>query len=70
MLNEAGLVYDTDYTCCAYVHDEQQFSVIPQEAERVRDLIVKAAPMAGDYYNFRVPITAAGDIGNSWADTH
>ena len=52
------------------MHDEQQFSVIPQEAERVRDLIVKAAPIAGDYYNFRVPITAAGDIGKSWAETH
>ena len=70
LLDDAGLTYDRDYTRCAYVHDEQQFSVLPQEAERVRDLIVKAAPMAGDYYNFRVPITAAGDIGQSWADTH
>ena len=70
LLDDAGLTYDRDYTRCAYVHDEQQFSVLPQEAERVRDLIIKAAPMAGDYYNFRVPITAAGDIGQSWADTH
>jgi len=70
LLDEAGLTYNRDYTRCAYVHDEQQFSVVESEAERVRDLIVKAAPMAGDYYNFRVPITAAGDIGKSWADTH
>ena len=33
MLDEAGLTYDIDYTRCAYVHDEQQFSVIPTEAD-------------------------------------
>lgn len=70
LLNQAGLTYDRDYTRCAYVHDEQQFSVIPAEADRVAKLIVEAAPMAGDYYNFRVPITAASEIGNSWAATH
>ncbi len=70
LLNEAGLTYDKDYTRCAYVHDEQQFSVIPAEAERVAELLVKAAPMAGQYYQFKVPITAASDIGDSWAATH
>ena len=30
MLDEAGLTYDRDYTRCAYVHDEQQFSVVPR----------------------------------------
>ena len=52
------------------MHDEQQFSVVPSEAQRVADLIVQAAPMAGQYYNFKVPITAAADIGKTWADTH
>ena len=70
MLDEAGLTYDVDYTRCAYVHDEQQFSVVPSEAERVAKILVDAAPKAGQYYNFKVPITAASDIGKSWADTH
>ena len=70
LLDQAGLTYNVDYTRCAYVHDEQQFSVIPREAERVAEILVNAAPLAGDYYNFRVPITAASDIGKSWADTH
>jgi len=70
LLDDAGLTYDRDYTRCAYVHDEQQFSVIPSEADRVAELIVKAAPMAGEYYNFKVPITAASDVGATWADTH
>ena len=38
MLDEAGLTYDRDYTRCAYVHDEQQFSVVPAEADHVASL--------------------------------
>ena len=70
MLDEAGLTYDRDYTRCAYVHDEQQFSVIPAEADTVARLLEQAALRAGEYYNFRVPITAAADVGNNWAATH
>ena len=70
LLVDSGLTYNVDYTRCAYVHDEQQFSVVPSEAQRVADLIVSAAPMAGEYYNFKVPITAASDVGKTWADTH
>ena len=70
MLDEAGLTYNIDYTRCAYVHDEQQFSVLPIEADRVAKILVDAAPLAGQYYDFKVPITAASDIGNNWADTH
>jgi len=70
LIDQAGLTYNTDYTRCAYVHDEQQFSVLPSEAERVARLLVEAAPLAGQYYKFKVPITAASDIGDSWASTH
>lgn len=70
MLDEVGLTYDRDYTRCAYVHDEQQFSVIPAEADTVARLLEQAALRAGEYYNFRVPITAAADVGNNWAATH
>ena len=70
LLDQAGLTYDRDYTRCAYVHDEQQFSVIPSESEHVAKLLVDAAPIAGQYYKFKVPITAASDIGKNWADTH
>ena len=70
MLDAAGLTYDRDYTRCAYVHDEQQFSVLPSEADNVSRLLEQAALKAGEYYNFRVPITAAADIGSNWASTH
>jgi DNA polymerase I-like protein with 3'-5' exonuclease and polymerase domains len=70
LLDAEGFTYDVDYTRCAYVHDEQQLSVIPSESERVAKLLVEAAPIAGQYYRFKVPITAASDIGDSWAATH
>ena len=70
MLDAAGLTYDHDYTRCAYVHDEVQLSVIPSEVDRVKQLLEAAAPEAGRYYNFRVPITAAADHGENWAATH
>ena len=70
LLDDAGLTYDHDYTRCAYVHDEVQLSVLPTEADRVAELLVKAAPLAGQYYRFKVPITAAADIGATWAATH
>ena len=70
MLDDAGLTYNIDYTRCAYVHDEQQFSVLPAEADRVAAILVAAAPEAGNYYDFKVPITAASEIGTNWADTH
>ncbi len=70
LLDAAGLTYDVDYTRCAYVHDEQQLSVIPAEVDRVKQLLEAAAPEAGRYYNFRVPITAVADHGDTWAATH
>ena len=70
LLDGAGLTYDKDYTRCAYVHDEVQLSVIPQEVDRVKELLEKAAPLAGQHYRFRVPITASADSGDNWAATH
>ena len=70
LLDEAGLTYDVDYTRCAYVHDEVQLSVVPAEVDRVKELLEAAAPVAGQYYRFRVPITASADSGDNWAATH
>ena len=70
LLDSAGLTYDVDYTRCAYVHDEVQLSVVPQEVDRVKEILEFAAPLAGQYYNFRVPIAASADHGENWAATH
>ena len=70
LLDEAGLTYDVDYTRCAYVHDEVQLSVVPQEVDRVKEILESAAPLSGQYYNFRVPIAASANSGTSWSATH
>ena len=70
LIDEAGLTYNIDYTRCAYVHDEVQLSVVPTEVDRVKQLLENAAPLAGQYYDFRVPITASADSGSNWANTH
>lgn len=70
MLDNAGLTYNVDYTRCAYVHDEQQFSVVPSEVLQVQTICIAAAPKAGEYYGFKVPIAAAAMTGDNWAKTH
>lgn len=70
LLDDAGLTYNTDYTRCAYVHDEVQLSVIPSEVDRVKVLLEQAAPLSGEYYQLRIPITASADSGSNWAATH
>lgn len=70
LLDQAGLTYNRDYTRCAYVHDEVVMSVVPDEADHVHQLLIQAAPIAGQYYKFRVPISAAGNKGKHWSDVH
>ena len=70
LIDAAGLIYDRDYTRCAYVHDEVQLSVVPTEADHVAQLLVDAAPLAGEYYKFKLPITASADQGKTWSETH
>jgi len=45
-------------------------SVIPSEVDRVKVLLEQAAPLAGQYYRLRIPITASADSGSNWAATH
>ena len=70
LIDVAGLTYGRDYTRCAYVHDEQQLSVVPSEVARVSALLEDAAPLAGRYYKFKVPIAASAGHGSSWQETH
>lgn len=54
----------------AFVHDELQFETLPLHEQTLSTSLVLAAAEAGEYYNFRVPISAEAKSGNSWADTH
>ena len=70
LLDAAGYAYGDDYRRLAYVHDEQQLSVRPELVEPISLILTESAKAAGQYYNFRVPITASACSGDSWAATH
>ncbi len=69
-LTNAGLIYGRDWTFLAHVHDEIQFSVLEQHAERVGELAVRSAALAGDALGFRIEVGAEFKVGNNWADCH
>ena len=62
--------YGKDFVQVAYVHDECQYSVNPVIATEFVQIVEAAALKAGDALGHRVPITAKGDVGNNWSDTH
>lgn len=64
------LVPGVDYEFVANVHDEFQIEALPQHAEYVGQMCVKALALAGQILNFSCPITGEYVIGNSWRDTH
>ena len=54
----------------AFIHDELQFEVHPNEVNDLKFTLQHAALQAGEYYNLRVPIEAEAKSGPTWADVH
>ena len=54
----------------AFVHDEQVLGSPAENAEQIADVCKLSALLAGEYYNFKVPIAAAAMSGENWAKTH
>jgi len=69
-LIKAGLIYGRDWTFLAHVHDEIQFAVLEQHAERVGKIAVRSAALAGEALGFRIGIDAEYKIGDNWAECH
>jgi len=62
--------HNIDARLMAWVHDEVQYSVLPQQAEQAARLIEKAANIAGEVLQFRCPVDAEGKVGNNWKECH
>ena len=54
----------------AFVHDETQWEVAKEDAEKAMKIIEEAATTAGIVLKFRCPVAAEGKIGNNWRDCH
>ena len=51
-------------------HDEEQWEVQTEFAERVGELGVRSVIEAGRYLKLNVPMDASYKVGNNWAETH
>jgi len=69
-MQAAGLRPGIDYEFVANVHDEWQLEVSPEHAQEVLRLGIDSIRLAGESFGFRCPLAGAGDIGQTWADTH
>jgi DNA polymerase I-like protein with 3'-5' exonuclease and polymerase domains len=65
-LNEANI----DAKLVAFVHDETQWEVPEEDAQRAVEIIEAAAATAGTVLQFRCPVDAEGKIGNNWRECH
>lgn len=69
-LTAMGYIWGVDYAQVAHVHDEVQLIARKEIADAIGQEAVKSFQKAGEYYNFRCPITGEYKVGNDWADTH
>ena len=61
---------DIPHDLMAWVHDELQVSCAPEDAERVGELLVKAANDAGTRLGVNMPVDAEYQIGKDWSECH
>jgi DNA polymerase I-like protein with 3'-5' exonuclease and polymerase domains len=66
LLDEANI----DYRPLAFVHDELQISVAPNQAEQATFLITAAMKDVQHHFKFRCELDSEAKTGNSWADCH
>jgi len=61
---------EIDAKLLAFVHDETQWEVREDQAEKAARLIEQAAAKAGEALGFRCPVNAEGKLGNNWRECH
>jgi DNA polymerase I-like protein with 3'-5' exonuclease and polymerase domains len=66
LLQEAGV----DYYPLGFIHDEQQLSVAPGDAEKAAFCLVAAMKDVQHQLNFKCELDAESVIGNNWAECH
>lgn len=63
--------WDGDFALMAWVHDEIQVACrTPEIAEVVAKVAVECVAKAGEFFNFRCPLTGEAKTGQNWADCH
>jgi len=52
------------------IHDEVQFSCLPEDAEELGKTFIRSLKKAGEILDFKCPVDGEYKIGQSWAETH
>jgi DNA polymerase I-like protein with 3'-5' exonuclease and polymerase domains len=61
---------DYDYNLVASIHDEYQFEIRADQAERFGELTQKAMKQVQETLSVNCPLDSEFKIGNNWAETH
>jgi len=69
-LNEQAAKQDIEHHLLAYVHDERQDDVKEGQEDVFMPLSVDCIRQAGEFYNFRIPLTGEAQAGDSWLACH
>ena len=69
-ITQAGLVYGTDWSFLAHIHDEIQFAVRAEFAQQLAEIAKKASEKAGERLRMRIAVESEYKIGNNWAECH
>ena len=52
------------------MHDELQFEVMPEHADKLGAIASKVIEDAAISLGFRVPMTGSYGVGDNWSETH
>jgi DNA polymerase I-like protein with 3'-5' exonuclease and polymerase domains len=69
-LQDNDMLPGVDYEFMLNIHDEWQLECEPSLADTIGKLGCEAITEAGEYFNFRCPLTGSYDVGDNWADCH
>ena len=58
------------FSYCANVHDEQQLTTAPENAETIGELFCQSISQAALRLNLRCPLSGTYAIGKNWKETH
>lgn len=59
-----------DCTQIIFMHDELEYEVLTDHAERAKVLAEQSFKKAGEFWNLNVPLVGEGKIGKSWYSVH
>ena len=58
------------YELLGNIHDEVQFSCLPEHAKELGQTFLISLREAGKILNFKCPVDGELKVGNNWAETH